>query len=172
MSQLTLENVLPTVRDLAKRKASAYVRRSGLPASARCDVQSELVLRFLARWPKFDEHKSSIRTFASRVMDQELASIWRAQIAQCRQVTSTPEATGHPSVAVLRQFRLDVSRAIASLPRETRETAFALCELSTRESADALGCSRQTITRRKRDIREALRSVGIGPDYFSAGGAR
>ena len=172
MSQLTLESVLPAVRDLAKRKAHAYVHRSGLPASARCDVQSELVLRFLTRWPKFDEEKSSIRTFASRVMDHELASIWRSQIAQCRQVKSSPEEVGCPSVAALRQFWFDVSRAIASLPRETRETALALCELSARDTAGALGCSRQTITRRKRDIRDALRSVGIGPDYFAAGGAR
>jgi RNA polymerase sigma factor (sigma-70 family) len=172
MPQLTLEDVLPIVQDLADRKANAFIRRCRLPTSARCDVQSELVLRFLTRWPKFDEEKSSIRTFASRVMDQELASIWRAHTAQCRQVTRTPEPTGYPSAAALRQFRLDVSRAIAALPRETRETAFALCELSTRESADALGCSRQTITRRKRDIRQALGSVGIGPDYFAAGGAR
>ena len=172
MPQLTLESVLPTIRDLAQRKASMYVRRSSLPASAQCDVQSELVLRFLARWPKFDERKSSFRTFAWRVMDQELASIWRAQTAQCRQIKCSPEATVYPSVAALRQFWLDVSRALAALPRETRETAFALSELSTRESADALGCSRQTITRRKQDIREALRSVGIGPDYFAAGGAR
>jgi RNA polymerase sigma factor (sigma-70 family) len=170
MPQLTLEDVLPMVRDLAARKANAFTRRCGLPISTRCDVQSELVLRFLTRWPKFDERKSSIRTFASRVMDHELASIWRSQVAQCRQAKSLPEVAVSPSAAVLRQFRLDVSRAIAALPRETRETAFALSELSTRESADALDCSRQTITRRKREIREALRSAGIGPDYFARQG--
>ena len=172
MPQLTLEDVLPIVQDLADRKANAFIRRCCLPISARCDVQSELVVRFLTRWPKFDEEKSSIRTFASRVMDHELASIWRSQIAQCRQVKSSPESAVYPSVAALRQFWLDVSRTIASLPRETRETALALCELSARDTAGALGCSRQTITRRKRDIRDALRSVGIGPDYFAAGGAR
>ncbi len=172
MPQLTLEDVLPIVQALADRKANAFIRRCCLPTSARCDVQSELVLRFLTRWPKFDEKKSSIRTFSSRVMDQELASIWRSQVAQCRREKSLPQGAVYPSVAALRQFWLDVSRAIAGLPRETRETAFALCELSTRESAGALGCSRQTITLRKRDIREALRSAGIGPDYFAAGGAR
>ena len=137
MPQLTLEDVLPIVRDLADRKANAFIRRCCLPISARCDVQSELVVRFLTRWPKFDEEKSSIRTFASRVMDHELASIWRSQIAQCRQVKSSPEEVGYPSVAALRQFWFDVSRAIASLPRETRETALALCELSARDTAGA-----------------------------------
>jgi RNA polymerase sigma factor (sigma-70 family) len=172
MPQLTLEGVLPMVRDLADRKANAFIRRCGLPTSVRGDMQSELVLRFLTRWPKFDEGKSSIQTFASRVMDQELASIWRSQAAQCRQVQSRREEPVCPSVAVLRQFWLDVSRAIAALPRETRETVLVLCELSARDTAGALGCSRQTITRRKRDIREALRMAGIGPDYFFRGGVR
>jgi biotin operon repressor len=53
-----------------------------------------------------------------------------------------------------------------------QETALALFWYTTVETAEALGCSRQMISRRKQQIREAFLSVGIGPNYFIAGGSR
>ena len=61
---------------------------------------------------------------------------------------------------------------MAPLPSTVQETALALFWHSTVETAEALGCSRQMISKRKQQIREAFLSVGIGPNYFVAGGAR
>jgi biotin operon repressor len=61
---------------------------------------------------------------------------------------------------------------VAPLPSALQATALALFWYSTVETAEALGCSRQMISRRKQQIREAFLSVGIGPNYFVTGGSR
>jgi DNA-directed RNA polymerase specialized sigma24 family protein len=70
---------------------------------------------------------------------------------------------------LIHQFRIDLDRAIASLPEIVRETASALSWLSTVEAAEEVGCSRQMISRRKQQIRDALLAGGIGPNYFARG---
>jgi RNA polymerase sigma factor (sigma-70 family) len=169
---LTLDQALPVVQYVASRKANAFVRRCRLGVHEREDVQSHLVLTFIARWPKFDGKKASVRTFASHVMDMELTSILRYRLAERRRPQDLPSRGPVPSPASLRQFRIDLERAVAPLPDAVHETARALFCCSTGETAEALGCSRQTINRRKRQIREAFLAVGIGPNYFAAGGAR
>jgi RNA polymerase sigma factor (sigma-70 family) len=169
---LTLDQTLPAVQELARRKANAFVRRCGLDPHEREDVESQLVLAFLLRRPSFDSERASVRTFASRVMDKELVSILRYRLAEGRQPQEPPLRVVGPSPASRWQFRIDLERAIAPLPSVVRETALALCAYSTVETAEVLGCSRQMISRRKRQIREAFASAGIGPNYFVAGGAR
>ena len=44
MVDLTLDQALPVVQDLAGRKANAFVRRCGLGVDEREDVESQLVL--------------------------------------------------------------------------------------------------------------------------------
>jgi DNA-directed RNA polymerase specialized sigma24 family protein len=169
---LTLDQALPVAQDLAGRKANAFVRRCGLGSDEREDVESQLVLIFLARWPKFDSERASVRTFASRVMDKELTSILRYRLAEGRRPQDLPSRGTVPSDASLRQFQIDLDRAVAPLPSAVQATALALFWCTTVETAEALGCSRQMISRRKQQIREAFLSVGIGPNYFVAGGSR
>jgi DNA-directed RNA polymerase specialized sigma24 family protein len=169
---LTLEQALPAVQDLARRKANAFVRRCGLGIDEREDIQSRLVLIFLIRWPQFDHERASIRTFASRVMDKELASILRYRLAEGRRPQDPPTQDLGPHPAALRHFRLDVERALAPLPAAIRATAVALSLSSTAEAADTLGCSRQMISRRKQQIRKAFLAAGIGPAYLVEGGCR
>jgi hypothetical protein len=173
MSRLTLDRALPVVQDLAGRKASAFVRRCGLGVDEREDVESQLVLTFLTRWLKFDSEKASVRTFASRMTDKELTSILRYCVAERRRPQDLPSRGSVPSPASLRQFRIDLERTMASLPGgAVQETALAQFWYCTVEAAEALGCSRQMISKRKLQIREAFLSVGIGPNYFVAGGPR
>jgi len=169
---LTLDQALPFVRDLAARKAHGFVRRCRLGVDEQEDVESQLVLVFLARWPKFDSEKASVGTFASRVMDKKLTSILRYRLAEGRRQQDIPATGPGLSTASLRRFRIDMERAIAPLPCALQETAIALFWHSAVETAAALGCSRQTISKRKQQIREAFLSAGIGPNYFAAGGAR
>ena len=172
MADLTLEQALPAIQDLAQRKANAFVRRFGFASDEREDVESQLVLTLLVRWPKFDSGRASVRTFASRVMDKALTSILRRHLAPSRREQEIPGADAGPSAAVRGHFRIDLERSLAPLPPAVQETARSLFWHSTVEAADVAGCSRQIIHLRKRRIREALTGCGIGPDYFVPGGSR
>ena len=167
MADVTLDQALPVVRNLAVRKANAFVRRCGFAVYEREDVQSHLVLTFIARWPKFDGERASVQTFASRLMDTELTSILRYRLAQSRQPRELPVLDTGPASASIHQFRVDLERAIAPLPEVVRETASALLWFSAVDAAGVVGCSRQMINRRKHQIRNALLAAGIGSNYFS-----
>ena len=172
MTSLTLDQAIPVVQNLAERKAGAFVRRRRLAVDECEDVQSHLVLAFIARWSKFDGERASVQTFASRLMDAELTSILRYRLAQGRQPRELPVPHSGPAAASIHQFRIDLERAMASLPEIVRETAFALSLFSAVETAAVVGCSRQMIGRRKHQIREALVAAGIGSNYFSARSCR
>ena len=172
MTTLTLDQALPAVRNLAERKAKAFVRRYGLAIDEREDIQSHLVLTFIARWPKFDSERASVQTFASRLMDKELTSILRYRLAQGRQPRELPVPDAGPASASLHQFRVDLERAMAPLPDVVRETASALSRFSAVDAANVVGCSRQMIGRRKHQIRDALVAAGITSNYFVGRGAR
>ena len=172
MADLTLDQALPVIQDLAQRKANAFVRRFGFAIDERDDVKSQLLLTFLIRWPKFDSGRASVRTFASRVMDKALTSILRRRLAPSRMEQEIPGTDAGPSAAARGHFRIDIERSLAPLPSAVQETALALFWHSTVEAADVAGCSRQIIHLRKRRIREALTGFGIGPGYFIAGGTR
>ena len=169
MTELTLDQAIPVVQNLAQRKAGAFVRRRRLAIDECEDVQSHLVLTFIARWPKFDGERASVQTFASRLMDKELTSILRYRLAQIRYPRELPVPCSGPAAALIHQFRIDLDRAMAPLPEVVRETASALAWYSAVDAAGIVGCSRQMIGKRKHQIREALLAVGIGPDYFARG---
>ncbi len=171
MADITLDQALPVVRNLAGRKARAFVHRCRLAIDEREDVESQLVLTFIARWPKFDGERASVQTFASRLMDKELTSILRYRLAKSRQPRELPVPYTGPAAASIHQFRIDLDRAMAPLPAIVRETAFALAWHSAVDTARVIGCSRQMIGRRKRQIRDALITAGITSDYFVGRGA-
>ena len=99
-------------------------------------------------------------------------SILRYTLAPCRREQEVPQPAPAVSAAARGQFRIDVERALATLPATIQETALALFWCSTVETAEELRCSRQIIHLRKRRIRRALVSAGIGPRYFQMGGSR
>jgi RNA polymerase sigma-70 factor, ECF subfamily len=172
VADLSLDQALPVVRNLAERKANAFVRRFRFTIDEREDIESQLVLTFIARWPKFDGERASVQTFASRLMDKELISILRYRFAQGRQQRELPVPNTGPPSAAIHQFRIDIERAIASLPELVRQTASALWWSSAVDAADVMGCSRQTVSIRKHQIRDALLAAGIKPSYFAGTGAQ
>ena len=169
MDNVSLDQALPAVRNLAGRKANAFVRRCRIATDEREDVESQLVLTFITRWPKFDGERASVQTFASRLMDKELTSILRYRLAQIRHPRELPMPCSGPAAALIHQFRIDLDRALAPLPEVVRETASALAWYSAVDAAGIVGCSRQMIGKRKHQIREALLAAGIGPNYFAGG---
>ena len=188
MNTVTLDEALPVVRNLAERKARAFVHRCRLAIDEREDVESRLVLTFVTRWPKFDGERACVRTFASRVMDHEIVSILRSRLAGRRRhiefqggvdendgadsgnhylsgLSTTPR-----TLAEQRHFWMDVERALVPLPEVLLETAYALCWYTPTELSRVRGRSRTIIYERIRRIREALLAAGIGPDYFTTSG--
>src|ERR1035441_6812227 len=77
VSNVAFEEVFPIARELARQKALRVIGCCGLAPDDRDDVARQLVATFYSRFGKFDGGRASVRTFASRVMDKELASILR-----------------------------------------------------------------------------------------------
>jgi DNA-directed RNA polymerase specialized sigma24 family protein len=167
MADVSLDDALPVVQTLARRKASAFVHRCRIAIDEREDIESQLLLTFLTRWPKYDSERASIQTFASRIFDAQLNSILRYRLAQCRQWRELPVPHTGPTAESIHQFRLDLDRVMSTMPEVFRETVSALSWLSAVEASNVLGCSRQTINIRKHQIRKAFIATGITSDYFA-----
>ena len=79
-------------------------------------------------------------------MDKELTSILRYRLAPSRtRPQEFPPSPLSSKPRLLRQFQIDLDRAVAPLPSAVQATALALFWYSTVEAAEALGCSRQMI---------------------------
>lgn len=183
MSSAAFENVFPVARALARQKASTVIGRCGLTADDRDDVASQLVASFYFRFQKFDARRASVRTFASRVMDKELASILRYRMAFCRRQRAesgflsecgeTADATSRVLLtpAERQEFWIDVERALTPFSHVLLDTARALASHTPSELSRMPGQSRTLVYRRMHRLRSALLAAGIGPDYFSPAGA-
>jgi hypothetical protein len=184
VSSAAFEDVFPVARALARQKASTAIGRCGLTADDRDDVASQLVTRFYLRFRKYDGRRASVRTFASRVMDKELASILRYRMAVCRRqhaesglLSDSGEAADATSRVLLKpaerqEFWIDVERALTPFSHVLLDTARALASHTPSELSRMPGQSRTLVYRRMHRLRSALLAAGIGPDYFSpAGGA-
>ena len=186
MVDVTLDQALPVVRNLAGRKANTFVRRCRFAVDEGEDVKSQLVLTFIVRWPQFDSKMAGVRTFASRVMDHELVSILRYRFAGRRRHLGAflydnedadfgegcPAGPSVPlrTLAERQHFWLDIERALMPLPDVLLETAYALGRYTPSELSLVHGRSRTIVYQRMRRIREALLAAGIGPDYFTTSG--
>ena len=179
MSNVAFEEVFPIARELARQKALRVIGCCGLAPDDRDDVASQLVATFYSRFDRFDGGRASVRTFASRVMDRELASILRYRMAVRRKhgvEESFPDDASEVAVGISdqmptsierQQFWLDVERALAPFPSVLLDLARALCWYTPSEMSRVPGQSRTVIYRRMRRLRSALLAAGIDPSYFS-----
>lgn len=187
MPDLAFEEAFPMVRDDARQKALGAVGCCGLRYDDCDDVAGQLLVTFCSRLDRFDEERASLRTFAARVMDTELASILRYRLAHRRRYlaegTLSCDAAetdagclssgSAPAFSERQHFWLDFERALAPLPEVLRATALALRWHTPSELSRLPGQGRTVVYRRIRRLREALLAAGVGPDYFaSAGGAQ
>ncbi len=182
MTNPNLETHLPVARGLARLKARTVIGRCGLTANDREDIEAQLLLAFCVRFRKFDGRRSSIKTFSCRVMDTEIASVLRYRMARRRQQSTPPEriddsAADHacdvsPSTAQCQEFWLDVAKIMKRLPAPLRETVLALRCGSPAEASQTLGTARSVVYDHIAQIRHVFRAAGIGPAYFTPGGAR
>jgi DNA-directed RNA polymerase specialized sigma24 family protein len=115
-------------------------------------------------------------------MDREVASILRYRLAGRRLHLGRPELADSdaleqvymaaPSTIERQEFWLDVGKVMKTLPAPLRETVLALRSGSPTEASRSLGTAKSVVYERIAQIRQAFLAVGIGPTYFSSGGAQ
>lgn len=182
MTNLALDHHMTAARGLARAKANMVIGQCGLTSDDREDIEAQLLLTLCRRAPKYDSGRSSIGTFASRVMDREVASILRYRLAGRRLHLGRPELVDSdaldqiylaaPSTIERQEFWLDVGKVMRTLPAALRETVLALSCGSPTEASQILGTAKSVVYERIAQIREAFLASGIGPTYFSSGGAQ
>ena len=74
--QETLE-ITDSLKRLIRSKARQVVGKAGLTHSDRADVEQDLWLDLLERWPKFRSDRACINTFINRVLNHKVALILR-----------------------------------------------------------------------------------------------
>ncbi|MCC6363118.1 MAG: hypothetical protein IT165_06305 [Bryobacterales bacterium] len=182
MTKVNLELHVATVRGLARMKANAAIGQCGLTTDDREDIEAQLLLALCSRARRFDSKRSSLNTFTCRVMDKEVASIQRYRLARRRLHLGRPDLVdgtalddlciASPSAVERQEFWLDVHKVVNTLPAQLRETVIALRCGSATEASRMLGTAKSVVYERIALIRQAFLAVGIGPTYFTTGGAR
>jgi DNA-directed RNA polymerase specialized sigma24 family protein len=182
VTNLNLDHHLTAARGLARAKANKAIGQGGLTREDREDIEAQLLLTLCRRAPKFDSGRSSIGTFTSQVMDREVASILRYRLAGRRLHLGRPELAdgaaldqlnvAAPSTIEQQEFWLDVGKVMKTLPTVLRETVLALSCGTPTEASQTLGTAKSVVYERIAQIRQAFLAVGIGPTYFSSGGAQ
>ncbi len=179
MTYRDIEGHLSAARAVARAKARTAIGRCGLTPGEREDIESELLLALCERLPRFNSQLSSLRTFASCVMEREIASIVRYRLAHRRLHLGRPELVEHdapesvygasPSTAQQQNFWLDVDRVLRALPTPLQETVMALRCGSATEASRELGAAKSVVYDRISQIRDAFLSAGIDARYFHRG---
>jgi RNA polymerase sigma-70 factor (ECF subfamily) len=153
-----------------KRKTDELVGHFGIAESDRADIEQELALDLVQRWPKFDPGKSKPRTFITQVVRHKVSTIIRHRSTEQRRF----EQIGHVPIdrsieeEVPRCFRTglperidqeyvdlseDVAAVLAKLPAELRNICKQLRTESIAEVARQLGIPASTLRYRIRKIR-------------------
>jgi RNA polymerase sigma-70 factor (ECF subfamily) len=158
----------PAARRAAQVYGAAAVVASALPATNRSDFEQEALLGVWRALPHFDPTRASLRTFAERVVANQIASTARAQRAVRRTPvpTDAPVYSEHPGSTI--ELRLDVERALAVLRDGDRQLARLLAHNSPTEASRIARLSRSTVYEAIGRIRLTFLRAGLGP--CSAGG--
>ena len=188
MNSTPFEAAYPMARRIAHAKALAAASIGQIGCEEVEDVESDLVLAFFRRFSQYDETRSSMQTFAALVMESKLISILRARGAASQRIQQfcvpLPEEDSFdpdnepqsvacvPCPAGRWDFRIDLKRVLSRLPEPIAETAALVDQVSPREAAQRLGCSRTTFYQRLSELRSACARAGISVGYLAkAGGA-
>ena len=179
-------------------RVRGLIGRYGITPDDREDLIQQLFLEYLERLDEFDPGRGRYKTFVNCLVRNQVASLVRARKSQLREATlfalpSTSEdeseedtgtggageiseddyrmATGQASrpAAELLCLRIDVDRALESLPPRLREIGNRVVEEGVADLSKALGRSQTRIYQLLWNMRPAFTALGVVP---AAGGAR
>jgi RNA polymerase sigma factor (sigma-70 family) len=168
MREAVFERAYTLVLRSAQVHAAAAVLVCPLPYSDRGDLEQEGLLAFWRALLKYDSSRSTIRTFAERVVANQIASTVRTQRALRRTpvATYTSPHTEYAGAAI--ELRIDVARAVVVLGHADRRLAQLLSEYSPSETCRLLGLSRSTVYEGMYRIRSAFTAAGLDPSSSSS----
>jgi len=169
---------------LIRNLAISMTRTKGFSISDQEDIEQELVIRLMARLPKYDPSKASLETFIQHVLVNLASNMIRDRRALKNGVDVTvnledpvsspgeepcrlldvldPDESGLLGGVAPRteeeqiQVRIDTEKLISVLPPELQEICYMLQDTSVAEIAIALGRHRTTIHKRIGNARDYL----------------
>jgi len=184
LDQYAIRNIKCRVRGL--------VGRYGITPEDRDDLIQQLFLEYLERIGGFDQGRGSYKTFVNCLIRNQAISVLRARKRQLQEATlcalpSTPAedpddetpaarafelnedacamATGRASrpATELLNLRIDVDRAVTSLPPHLREIGSRVVAEGVGDLSKALGRSQTRVYQMLWKIRAAFTELGVVP---------
>ena len=93
------QDIHPAVRALIVAKVRRQGARGSIPRQDAEDLEQELIVQLLKRWPALNPHKAASLAYVGGVLDRCLASHFRNRRAQkrsaCRTCSLDPYVQGH-----------------------------------------------------------------------------
>ena len=180
----------PMVVSIVCTHAARLAGRHGFSFADRDDIRQELFLDCFVRLRRFDSTKSSRRTFVYRVVRHRLRTLHEYHSAACRDYRLCIDSLDSPAPFAIdesitlgdslstgayearigrqalspwqrEELRIDVNKAISTLPCELALIANLLRSLGIVEVAQELGIPRATLYRRIDSIRKAFELAGL-----------
>lgn len=153
VSQNSYDGIDKYAADLIRHKARQLVGKAGFTEDDRPDLEQELMIDLLQRMRHFNPAKAKKTTFMARIVERHISTILEARFAQCRDWRLCQTSLNEPldngegdttewidfldsegslgsgtreiRERLAHEIRMDLDRAIASLPEELRICACA-----------------------------------------------
>ncbi len=176
-------------RGIIRRKIKQLIGRAGFTKQDREDLEQELILRLLQRWPRFNPNLAHRNVFTTTVIERFVATILRDKQAEKRdhrRVTSlnvtvnigedetaeladtiskreldAQRGRSPHSDEELAQLRQDLAEIIAKLPEKLKALAERLKTETVSEIARNLGIPRTTLHESVRRLRQRFENTGL-----------
>ncbi|NLY01552.1 MAG: RNA polymerase subunit sigma-24 [Rhodopirellula sp.] len=170
------------VDEIIRHKARQLSRKPGFSPSDQEDIEHELFIAILERWPSFDSKRASARTFVARVVASKAVSLVRTCQAAKRGVRQSTSLNGDATNGAFEfdedqvrarrgihsrsdveavSLRLDVAGVVADLPDDLRRLCERLLRESVSEAARSSGQHRTTLYRAISDLRKRFTESGL-----------
>jgi DNA-directed RNA polymerase specialized sigma24 family protein len=155
---------LSFARTLVRIKARQLVRRSARGRLSRADVEQELMLEVLLRWPGYDPSRASREAFVEQVVRSRVCSLIRAGRRKRAGLPLTAAALllpdPHDTLRCV-DVRLDVQLVVDRLRPRLREACDHLRRESQSDAARAMGANRASLMRALARTRRMFAEAGL-----------
>ncbi len=174
--------LLEYANEIIRHKARQLSHKPGFGPSDREDIEHDLFIAILERWPAFNSKRASARTFVARIIENKAASLVRACQAAKRGVRQSTSLNGDTtngasdvdeeevrarrgihsrSALEAAWLRLDVANVMASLPDDLRRLCERFLRESVSEAARSTGKHRTTLYRAISEVRKRFTDAGL-----------
>ncbi|MBK9187357.1 MAG: sigma-70 family RNA polymerase sigma factor [Phycisphaerales bacterium] len=151
-------------RRLVRIKASQITRSARHAVEGRNDLEQELMLEVLLRWPKYDPARASREAFVEQVVRSRVCTLIRARRRRpvTRPLTAAAFLRPDPADPIrCVDVRLDVQVVVNRLRPRLREACDHLRRESQSDAARAMGANRSSMMRSLAQTRRMFADSGL-----------